>query len=203
MAGTLPALPIPAQIVIKSFAPTLVSVAQNLRRISRTLGQHRWTLALRWANLSREDMAQIYAFMLTQNGQFENFQVIIPGHESPRGIYDSGLDTPTVLGNSQVGNDVNLQGFRSSGTNILVKGDFLKFNNHAKVYMVTDDMSSDGPGDATVEIFPALQASIVDLETVQVESVDLKVASLTDLAEVPISPPLLYNYSVELVEDPI
>jgi hypothetical protein len=203
MAGTLPQVPIPAAITIKSLTPTLVSVAQNMRRISRTLGYHRWSMDMQWVQLERADMAEIYAFMVSQNGQYENFNVIIPGHEAPRGIYDSGQDTPIVDGNGQTGTSINLMGLRASGTNILVKGDYLKFANHGKVYIVTADMSSDSPGDATVEIFPAVQATIVASEAVQVENVDMAVASLDDVAESMVRPPLLYNYKVELIEDPV
>lgn len=203
MAGTLPAIPIPASVVIRSFSPTLVSVAHNLRRISRTLGHHRWTMDLGWAQLEREQMSEVYAFIVSQAGQYENFQVIIPGHETPRGSFDSGLDTPAVLGPSQVGTSVDLAGFRTTETNLLRKGDYMQFTNHAKVYMVVEDFSSDGLGEGTIEIYPPLQQSPADTEAVVFESVTMTVAAAQDIAEQAVQPPLIYNFNLQLVEDPI
>lgn len=203
MAGTLPAIPIPASVVIRQFSPTLVSIAHNLRRIARTLGHHRWTMDLGWAMLERDQMAEIYAFVISQSGQYENFQVIIPGHETPRGSFDSGSDTPIVMGAAQVGTSVDLGGFRVSETNLLRKGDYAQFTNHAKVYMVVEDFSSDSSGEGTLEIFPPLQQSPADSEAVVFENVTMTVAAAQDIAETPIQPPLLYNFNLQLVEDPI
>lgn len=148
-------------------------------------------------------MAEVYAFILSQRGRFDNFSVIIPGHESPRGIYASAQDTPTVKGNGQTGTTVVTQGWRLSGTSILVKGDYLKFNNTGKVYMVVQDFDSDGAGEGNLEIYPALQAPPVDTEALVVENVAMLVAAAEDVQETPISPPLLYNFNLNLVEDSV
>lgn len=203
MAGTLPAVPKPSDLTIRSFTPTLVSVAHNLRRIARTLGAHRWSMDLSWVGYERDNMAEIFAFMMQQEGQYQNFQIIIPGHESPRGQFDSGSDSPIVLGAGQTGNSVSITGCRSDITNLLVKGDFLQFTNHAKVYMVTEDFSTDGLGEGSIEIYPALQESPVDSEAIIVENVTMTVAATRDIIETPIRPPLVYNFNLQVVEDPV
>lgn len=160
-------------------------------------------MTLSWSDLERADMAEVYAFMVSQQGRFSNFSVIIPGHENPRGIYDSGQDSPTVVGNGQTGTTVLTQAWRGSGNSLLLKGDYLKFANTGKVYMVVQDFSSDAFGLGSLEIYPALQTSPVDTEALVVENVPMLVAAADDVQETPISPPLLYNFNLDLVEDPI
>lgn len=148
-------------------------------------------------------MAEVYAFMVSQQGRFANFTVIIPGHESPRGIYNSAVDTPTVKGNSQTGTTVVTQGWRLNGSSLLLKGDYIRFINTGKVYMVVQDFNSDGAGEGNLEIYPALQAPPVDTEALVIENVAMSVAAANDVQETPISPPLLYNFNLDLVEDPV
>jgi hypothetical protein len=56
---------------------------------------------------------------------------------------------------------ISINSDQTSAT-ILKAGDIVRFENHTKVYMVTQDVASDGSGDATMNIFPNLIEALED-----------------------------------------
>ena len=79
-------------------------------------------------------------------------------------------------------------------------GDLIKFSSHSKVYMVTADASTNGSGQTTLAIEPALMATIADNESIMVANVPITVSMAGDLVESSFQPPLLYDYSLSAVE---
>jgi hypothetical protein len=93
-----------------------------------------------------------------------------------------------------------LKGWTTGVTGILKAGDVLKFASHAKVYMVTDDVNSDGGGLATVPIEPPVTQEVVTDEAVTVNDVPFTCMLSAENNEYSVSGPLLYTYSLSLLE---
>lgn len=200
MSGTFPTSPRPDRVTITSIAPTLVSIAHSLKRQVRSRGGHRWLLSLEYRELRRDEYAPLWAFLVAQRGQYETFTIVPAGHETPRGALGG---TPLAAGGTAAGlRSVPIDGLSTSVTGWGKAGDFVKFDGHAKVYMLTADVASNGAGEATLAIEPALSAAVADNEPVSLTSVPFTVALSRDDAPLPFRGGLRADLSVELVEAP-
>ena len=82
----------------------------------------------------------------------------------------------------------------------LKAGDFIGITGQTKVYMVTSDANSDASGNATLNIEPALMAVPTDVAALTVRNVPFTLALASDTIEMGVQPPVLYNFSLSLVE---
>jgi hypothetical protein len=73
-----------------------------------------------------------------------------------------------------------MDGFNASTTGVLKAGDFIKFANDTKIYMVTADADSNASGEADISIEPPLQDAVVNNEAVTVNKPSFKVALVQD-----------------------
>lgn len=197
MSGTFPSSPTATDIKVGSFSPTLVSTTHSLKRQVRRRGGHRWQIDVNFPTMLREDFMPIYAFCISQRGQFESF-----------------LYVPPIVGTRQVttGGDGVVNGAHSAGDNTIVTdgwdvsetclkaGDFLKFSGHSKVYMITSDLTSDASGNATMTIEPPLMADLADDETITVDNVPFTMMLTSDVQEYSAGMPKIYNFSVSMIE---
>lgn len=152
-----PATPAPMEVTVTSYAPTLVSVTHGLRRSARSRGAHAWQFELRYSGMTRATFAPLWAFLVKQGGQASTFAFTPPGLTN-RG---AGGGTPAVAGGGQTGTSLVTDGW-PNGTAILKAGDWIQVEADPKVYMVTEDVSSDGGGNATIELTPALRMAPAD-----------------------------------------
>ena len=198
MSGTFPSTPAPLSIEVQSVEPTLVSVANNLRRQVRSRGGQRWLFKVIFPPLSRADLASIYAFSVSQKGQYETFNWVPTTIGTTRG---SSSESPVVDGALAAGvTSASVDGLTASTSNILRSGDFIKFSG--KVYMVTADMISDGSGDATLSFAPELEAAVADNETITISSVPFQVAFAGDNRQFNTDASGYFSYEIDLVEVP-
>ena len=198
MSGTFPSTPKPVSIEVQSVEPTLISVANNLRRQVRSRGGQRWLFKCIFPALARSDLGPIFAFSVAQRGQFETFTWVPTTIGTTRG---ASSETPVVNGALSAGvSSATLDGLTASTSNILRSGDFFKFSGHTKVYMVTSDMSSDGSGAATLNFAPKLDSDVADNETLTIASVPFQVAFSSDNREYKTDASGYYQYEIELVE---
>lgn len=199
MSGTFPSTPALKGLKITSLAPTFISTAHSLKRQARSRGGHRWLMEGEFPAMTRSEFAPVHAFAVAQRGQYETFTFVPPEISSAQGV---ATGTPLVDGASQTGRSVNTKGWTVDVTGILKAGDYIKFNGHAKVYMVTADADSDAGGLATLSIEPALVTSPGADEGITVDDVPFTVAFAQDVAETSIRPPLLFSFQISLVEVP-
>lgn len=200
MSGTFPQSPGFSNMKFRSLQPTLVSVSHSLKRQARSRGgAQRWAIEADYPpDLGREELAPVFAFALKQRGQYEVFILIPPPlWSTARGI---ATGTPQVDGASQTGRTVNTKGWTVDVTGILLAGDFLKFDGHDKVYMVTEDADSDSSGNAAIVIEPALMESPANEEGIIVTSVPFTVSFASDIQEFTLTPPKSHGYKVSFVE---
>jgi len=190
-----PVTPAWRDATITSFSPTLVSVTNSLRRQARSRGAHAWGVELRYPAMTRASFAPLWAFLVEQAGQSSTFLLSLPAY-TPLG---SAGGTPLVKGGSQVGSAVTTDGWTPT-TTPLKAGDWIQFDGDLKVYMVTDDATADGSGNATVNIFPALRITPADNAAIST-SPYFTCALVSDLLSVDFDQCVkARGFSVELVE---
>lgn len=198
MSGTFPSSPAAAEVSVQSIEPTLISTSISLKRQARTRGGQRWLLSIVFPAMTRAEFAPIYAFSLKQRGQYEIFTYVPPTISTTRG---ESAETPVVDGAVTSGaNSCSVDGLTASTSNILREGDFIKFSDHVKIYMVTSDMSSDGSGDATLDFAPKAVQDIANNATVTIASVPFTVAFQDDLRQFGTNFTNLFQYECSLIE---
>jgi hypothetical protein len=198
MSGTFPSSPAASDIQVQSIEPTLVSTTISLKRQVRSRGGQRWMLNVSFPPMTRAEFAPIYAFSVKQKGQYETFTYVPPTISTTRG---SSGETPVVDGAISAGAvTASVDGLTASTSNILRAGDFIKFSDHTKIYMVTDDMSSDGSGDATLNFHPAATEAIPNNATITIASVPFTVSFQDDVREYGTNYTNLYSYEIALIE---
>jgi hypothetical protein len=200
MSGNWPTIIGFSSMKFTSLQPTLVSVSHSLTRQSRSRGgAQRWGIEATYPpNLLRAELAPIFAFALKQRGQWDTFTLTPPAlWATARGI---ATGTPKIKGASQAGRNVITDGWTATQTGILLEGDFLKFAGHSKIYMVVDNANSNGSGEATLVIEPALMATPEDNEDIVVTSVPFTVALASDVREFSIDDASFHEFKVSFVE---
>lgn len=142
-----------------------VSEAGNLRTQARSLNAQRWELKLSHPLMTRANAAPLMAYLKSVRGPSSSFQIILPSY------FDALGDVAGVM---------RANGIHSAGDNTIAvdgisgtisAGSFVKFNDHGKVYMVTEDLT--GPG--TLTIYPSLRESVANNEVVTYDSVPFTV----------------------------
>jgi hypothetical protein len=104
--------------------------------------------------MTRAQAEDFVGFLLAMRGRFGTFTLGDPDGGTPQG---TATGTPLVNGASQTGTTLITDGWDISQASLLKRGDWIQIGSYA--YKITQDASSDGSGNATLEIFPALRAS--------------------------------------------
>ena len=186
----------PASMTLRSLQPTLLSTTHSLKRQVRSRGGQRWGFSLQYRNLTRALLSELIAFALAQRGQYSTFSFVPAVLGTPQTAVSG---TPLCAGATASGRSVATDGWANSVT-AMKAGEFIKFANHNKVYMLTADVVTNGSGQATLAIEPALQAGVADNEALTVTAVPFTVAFASDAHEVSLAPKPVFDWSCELVE---
>jgi len=104
--------------------------------------------------LERAEAEDFVGFLLALNGTKGTFTFGDPDYSSPRG---TAAGTPLVNGGSQTGSTLITDGWDASQASLLLRGDWIGIGSY--MYKITSDASSDGSGNATLEIFPNLRSA--------------------------------------------
>lgn len=188
---------------IELYANTAVGISTSPFTYSsqrQTYSGQYWELAVTLPNMARANAEEWIAFLLKLNGPQGNFLMGDPLGYTPRGI---ATGTPRVNGANQTGQELITDGWTSSQTGILKAGDYLQIGY--RLYKNLQDVNSDGSGNATLDIWPALRESPADDATIvtastkglfRLSSTRFPVASLSGHQTAPI-----YSMSFSAVED--
>jgi len=146
MAGAFPISTAKFQSLgIKSIQNTIISKTVSGKKLARQIDGQRWSFTARVITAKRSDVyGELMAFIIKQRSGKENFTIVPPEVEDARGTA-SGTPNGTA---SAGATSITLGG---SGTGTLKAGDFIKFANHDKVYMVVADQSDISTGSITIE----------------------------------------------------
>ena len=180
-----------------AFSSPLTGVTSTLGR-----GGDRWACTLTFGALVGDDRAVMNAFLAKLRGQTN--RVVLPDHA----FYRRGAQAANILvkGGSQTGSSVACDGASNTLTNAVRAGDFVTIEN--ALYMVTDDVSSNGSGELTLTISPPLRSAPADNATVNLLTPTGKFL-LTDSTVGwsnrgrggPTATRIVSSYTLELVED--
>lgn len=116
-----------------------------------------WMASLSLVTLNRAGAAEWQAFLAKLQGRKGTFLMGDPDASTPRG---TPAGTPLVKGASQTGNSLITDGWTPSAANVLLAGDYIQIDSH--LYMVLSDVTADGSGDATLDIWPRLRDDAID-----------------------------------------
>ena len=196
MSGTLPSTPKFSNLSIESVQPTFVSRSISGRRTARQTHGQFFKLTASYPPMTRAEFAPIHAFVMAQRGQYESFQVVPPVVNAPQG---SPAGTPLVNGASQTGRSIITDGWNPSIT-IFKAGDFCKFANHDKIYLVTADATSDGSGNSTISIEPALVTSPENDSAITYTAIPFTVSFTGNVQEFTTGKSGFYEYELDMEE---
>lgn len=190
MSGQLPTTPVARSAKINSQQNTIVSVTASGRKQARQIDGQRFSITLQYPPMSRSEFSPIKAFIMKQRSQLENFTIIPPTESNAQG---TASGTPT--GTASVGaTSITLGG---TGTGSLLAGDYIKFANHSKVYMVVTDNLDISTGSLTIE--PPLR-SAVSGTNITFDNVPFTVSLTNDIQEYNIGTTNLYAYELDVIE---
>lgn len=186
----------PSSLTLHSLQPTLLSVAHSLKRQARSRGGQRWGFTLQYRNLTRAQLSELMGFALAQRGQYSTFTFVPAVLGYPQTTVGG---TPLCNGATASGRSITTDGWANSVT-AMKAGEFVKFANHAKVYTLTADVTSNGSGQATISIEPALYSNVADNEALTVSAVPFTCAFGGDGHDVSVTPGPVFDWACELVE---
>ena len=153
MAGTFPISNSQFQTLgIRSIQKTLLSKSASGKRFARQIDGQRFAFTANIITAKRNDVyGELMAFIMKQRSSKETFTIIPPEISNARGTA-SGTPNGTA---SAGATSITLGG---TGTGTLKAGDYIKFANHDKVYMVVEDQSDISTGTLTIE--PPLREAV-------------------------------------------
>lgn len=132
------------------------SYAQQVQRFS---GQ-KWKAEVTLPPMARADAEEWIAFLLKLNGPEGTFLLGDPAAKTPRGTAGG---SPLINGASQTGQTIITDGWAHSET-VLKRGDYIQLGQ--RLYKALDDVTTDGSGNATFDIWPRLRESPADNSTI-------------------------------------
>ena len=164
MSNTFPTSPNFQALAFQDNRPTLINQTLSGKRQVRQIGGQYFTFTVSMPPMEQVEAQAIFAFLQKQKGMFSTFQIGYPLNN--KGVSHSETDILVVGAQSAGDDDIASDGF-SHTNNALRAGDLIKFANHSKVYMVTDDITASG-GAASITISPPLVAAVADNEAITV-----------------------------------
>lgn len=155
---TLPSSPPPQEITIKAVAAVgrVVSPWTFNSQVQESQGQQ-WRIDVILPPMARAAAETWAAALISLNGSKGTMKVPVYGHGTARGTW---AGTAQVMGASQTGAELAIDGLTASQTGICKAGDYFTLND--KLYKVLVDADSNGSGQTTLDIWPSLRSSPAD-----------------------------------------
>jgi hypothetical protein len=193
MSGTFPSTVGFETLDFQSNVQNRVTVAVSGKAQRIRVGAQYWSFKLKSPAMTRADFMTAYSFVVKQDGQYGSFTVVPPTIASTRGTASGTVTSTGSVAASALTAAV------SGGTGTLKKGDLIKFSNHDKVYMITEDVAS--LASATLNFYPNLVTGITNTTTVTYNNVPLKVYLDSDQQKYITQADGTYKYEITLNEE--
>lgn len=139
------------------------------------LSGSRWFTTISLPTMKRAHAAEWQAFFYRLEGMANTFNAYDPDARTPRG---QAGGTPLVKGASQTGSSIDVDGCPNNIVGWLLPGDYFSVNGELK--MVTEIVSTDGSGEATINFKPALRNSPADNTALTLENPTCEMALVDD-----------------------
>jgi len=120
----------------------------------------RWEGVYTTAELTKDQMAELSAWVTSMRGREGKFFAYDPDRAQPRGVATPANSTPQVNGASQIGRVIVTDGWQASTTGLLQPGDYFQIGSG--YHMVLDRVDSDALGNAIINFEPVLRTSPAD-----------------------------------------
>jgi len=191
MSGTLPINDF-VKITFTSVHNSSTSISVSGRRQTRQFPTQYWRFDCSYRSLQRTDAAQVMAFIAKQRNNLLDFDVVLPDFGNTQGTATAMLaanpgTSATLTVSTQASAFATSVSVSSawvtakwttagvSAATGLRAGDFITFSNHTKIYQLTDNVSFDSAGAATLNIYPALITTVPNTATVNYNGVLFRV----------------------------
>jgi len=119
-----------------------------------------WGAEVTLPKMTVEQSGAWQSFLLKLNGQQGTFKLGDPTKQEPRG---TALGIPLVNGAGQSGQELITNGWDINEIGLLLAGDHIQLAGN-RLHQVLNDVSSDGSGNATIDIWPSLRTAPADNE---------------------------------------
>ncbi len=179
-----------------------VSVSGKTQRIKT--GAQFFSFKLKSPRMTRAEVDADFSFIAAQDGQVESFTIVPPVISSTKGTASGTLTVVNATSSSPVlslaagSKNVGISG----GTGTLKKGDLIKFSNHDKVYMLTEDVNLDGSTVDQLSFYPPLTTALTGGgQTITYNSVPFKVYLNSDAQSFSTSADGLHQYEISVSEE--
>tara|TARA_A100001015_G_scaffold17379_1_gene20232 strand:+ start:1674 stop:2279 length:606 start_codon:yes stop_codon:yes gene_type:complete len=179
MSGAFPTSKKPSVFNFSSNRPNSTAYTLSGKRSVKQFAAQYFTFSVQMPPMNQADFMEFYSFLVKQKGSFDTFTFQYPLEN--QGVDKAQTDI-AVNGSASAGaTQVPMDGFSTSTNDVLKAGDIIKFANHNKIYMITDDENANSSGEvAAVDIEPPLQAAVVNNEAVTVNQPSFTVALQQD-----------------------
>jgi len=194
MSGTLPTSPEFSAIGFTSEQKTLTSTTDSGKMFSTQIDGQRFSFTASYPTMTRETFSPVLAFIMKQRSQQNTFQVSLPDLKNAKG----NVSGTVLVDGAHTAGDTTITVDAMTGT--LKAGDFVKFANHTKVYMVVADVTADGSNDATLTIEPPLRSNLANNEAVTYDGVQFTVRLSNDVQQFKTSVIDQYTFELDFIE---
>lgn len=128
-----------------------------------------WEAEIQLPPLNRADAEEWIAWLLSLRGMSGSFLLYDPVNTTPRGALGG---TPLVKGASQTGGSLSIDGCSNSITNWLKAGDYIQLSSgsNATLHKNLVDVSTNGSGQATLDLWPSIRTARPDNEAITTSS---------------------------------
>jgi len=194
MSGTLPTSPEFKSVGFTSEQKTITSTTDSGKMFSTQIDGQRFSFTASYPTMTRETFSPVLAFIMKQRSQQNTFQLSLPDLKNAKG----NVSGTVLVDGAHTAGDTTITVDAMTGT--LKAGDFVKFANHTKVYMVVADVTADGSNDATLTIEPPLRSNLANNEAVTYDGVQFTVRLSNDVQQFKTSVIDQYTFELDFIE---
>ena len=152
------------------------------RTIRETNATTLWSVLVATPPLTQAQARPLQAYIARCRGGINEFDIILP--EISYSVADSAYHTATLTCSSTTAGATAVDFTSSANSATVIKaGDVVRFSNHTKVYMATTDVNTDGSGNGTLNIEPALIENVSGSTTITHDEVPFRMILDLDTQE--------------------
>jgi len=156
----------------------------------RSLGAQRWSFTAKYNDLTRDEFAPVFAFVVGTGSGVDSFDIVPPVISDSKGNVSG---TALTNGAHSIGDStIAIDGI--SGT--IKAGDFIKFAGHDKVYMVTADRTGAG----IMSIHPPLISAVANDAQITYDNVPFKMRVANDIQQFGLTEFDRFTFEVDMIE---
>ena len=168
-------LSLPTQAGVASVtlrAANVVALSQSPFTFRQQVFKHpgeRWEATVTLPAMARANAESWLSFLLALKGQAGTFLLGDPANADPRGALAGSSATVQVRSSVSVGDtSIPLKGLPNSMTGALLPGDYIQLGaaGTATLHKVLLQVNSNGSGEGTAEVWPAVRRAVVTDEAV-------------------------------------